>query len=60
MRMGKPVYGEKPLIPNIREARLVAKAANETGVATQMGPLGHTRGFMADTMNWGSRKRSPC
>lgn len=50
MRMGKHVYGEKPLTHNIREARLVAKVARETGVATQMGNLGHTRGFMADTI----------
>lgn len=50
MRQGKHVYCEKPLTHNIREARLVAKVAKETGVATQMGNAGHSRGFMADTV----------
>ena len=43
MKAGKHVYCEKPLTHNIREARLVARVAKETGVATQMGnsgPLG--------------------
>jgi predicted dehydrogenase len=50
MRLGKHVYCEKPLTHNIREARLVAKVAKETGVATQMGNAGHSRAFMADTV----------
>ena len=37
MRAGKHVYCEKPLTHNIREARLVAQVAKDTGVATQMG-----------------------
>ena len=42
MRLGKHVYCEKPLTHNVWEARLVAKVAQETGVATQMGNQGHS------------------
>jgi predicted dehydrogenase len=42
MRSGKHVYCEKPLTHNVREARLVAKVAKETGVATQLGNQGHS------------------
>ena len=42
MRAGKHVYCEKPLTHNIAEARLVARVAEETGVATQMGNQGHS------------------
>ncbi len=42
MRAGKHVYCEKPLTHNIAEARLVAKLAAETGLATQMGNQGHS------------------
>lgn len=42
MRAGKAVYCEKPLTHNIAEARLVARVARETGVATQMGNQGHS------------------
>lgn len=34
---GKPVYTEKPLTHSVREARELARAAREAGVATQMG-----------------------
>ena len=37
MKSGKHVYCEKPLTHNIREARIVARVAKETKVATQMG-----------------------
>ena len=50
MRRGKHVYCEKPLTHNIREARLVAKVAEETGVATQTGNQGHSRPTMAQTV----------
>ncbi len=50
MQAGKHVYCEKPLTHNIREARLVAKVAEETGVATQMGNQGHSRHSMAETV----------
>jgi len=39
---GKHVYCEKPLTHNIYEARTVAKAAKEAGVATQMGNQGRS------------------
>ncbi len=42
MRQGKHVYCEKPLTHNVWEARLVAKVAKETGVATQLGNQGHS------------------
>lgn len=42
MRKGKHVYCEKPLTHNIAEARLVARVARETGVATQLGNQGHS------------------
>ncbi len=50
MRLGKHCYCEKPLTHNIREARLVAKVAQETGVATQLGNQGHSRETMAQTI----------
>ncbi|MFW5693281.1 MAG: Gfo/Idh/MocA family oxidoreductase, partial [Thermoguttaceae bacterium] len=37
IRAGKHVYCEKPLTHTVQEARLVAEAAAEKGVATQMG-----------------------
>ena len=39
--MGKHVFVEKPLTHTIAEARALAKAAREKGVATQMGNQGH-------------------
>ncbi len=49
MRSGKHVYCEKPLTHNIAEARLVAKVAKETGVATQMGNQGHSTDGIRET-----------
>ncbi len=40
MRMGKPLYCEKPLANTVNEARVMRRVANETGVATQMGNQG--------------------
>jgi predicted dehydrogenase len=42
MRRGKHVYCQKPLTHDIYEARMLAKAARETGVTTQMGIQGHS------------------
>ena len=42
MRAGKHVYVEKPLAHNLWENRKLAKIAKETGVATQMGNMGHS------------------
>jgi predicted dehydrogenase len=52
MRQGKHTYCEKPLTHNIREARLVAQVAKETGVATQMGNSGHSRPGIRQTCEW--------
>jgi predicted dehydrogenase len=46
MRAGKHAYCEKPLTHNVAEARLVAKVARETGLATQLGNQGHSRDTM--------------
>jgi predicted dehydrogenase len=40
IKRGKHVYCEKPLTHSVYEARVVAKAAREAGVATQMGNNG--------------------
>jgi predicted dehydrogenase len=50
MRAGKHVYCEKPLTHNIWEARLVARVAKETRVATQLGNQGHSTDTMRDTV----------
>jgi predicted dehydrogenase len=41
IRLGKHVFCEKPLTHTIFEARMLAEAAREAGVATQMGNQGH-------------------
>ena len=40
MRMGKHVYGQKPLAQTVYEARYLRNLAKETGVVTQMGNQG--------------------
>ncbi|WCJ59265.1 Gfo/Idh/MocA family oxidoreductase [Fontisphaera persica] len=52
MKMGKHVYCEKPLTHNIWEARMMAKVARETGVATQMGNQGHSDEGIRSTCEW--------
>lgn len=52
MRAGKHVYCEKPLTHNIWEARLVSRVTRETGVATQMGNIGHSSEGMRQTCEW--------
>jgi len=42
LRMKKHVYCEKPLTHSVYEARKLAEAAREAGVATQMGNQGHS------------------
>ena len=41
IKLGKHVYVQKPLTHTIKEARLLAKAAKEAKVVTQMGNQGH-------------------
>ncbi len=52
MKAGKHVYCEKPLTHNIREARLVARVAKETRVATQMGNQGRSTEGHRQTVEW--------
>ena len=52
MKAGKHVYCEKPLTHNISEARLVARVAKETGVATQMGNHGRSSEGHRQTVEW--------
>ena len=42
MKAGKHVYCQKPLCHDVYEARMLAKAAKEAGVCTQMGIQGHS------------------
>ncbi len=42
MQAGKHVYCQKPLTHDVYEARMLAQAAKEAGVATQMGIQGHS------------------
>ena len=41
IKMGKHVYVQKPLTHTIKEARMLAQAAKEANVTTQMGNQGH-------------------
>lgn len=52
MKAGKHVYCEKPLTRDIAEGRLVAKVAQETGVATQMGNHGRSSEGHRQTAEW--------
>lgn len=42
LRMGKPVYLQKPLTHHLIEARVLGLAAKKAGVTTQMGTQGHS------------------
>jgi predicted dehydrogenase len=52
MKAGKHVYCEKPLTKDVWEARVVAKVAKETGVATQMGNQGRSSEGHRQTAEW--------
>lgn len=52
MRAGKHVYCEKPLTHNIWEARQVQKLTKETGLATQMGNVGHSTDGIRETVEY--------
>lgn len=52
IRAGKGVYCEKPLTHSIHEARQLARAARETGVATQMGNQGHSTDDIRRAVEW--------
>ncbi len=42
MQSGKHVFCQKPLTHDIYESRMLAKAAKDAGVVTQMGIQGHS------------------
>lgn len=52
LRAGKHVYCEKPLTHNIWEAREVARVTKETGLATQMGNMGHSTVGIRETVEY--------
>jgi predicted dehydrogenase len=52
MKAGKHVYCEKPLTHNVWEARMVARVAAETGVATQLGNQGRSGEGYRETVEW--------
>lgn len=52
IRAGKHVYCQKPLTHDVYEARMLAKAAREAKVATQMGIQGHSMEGSRLTCEW--------
>lgn len=52
MRSGKHCYCEKPLTHNVAEARLVARVAKESKLATQLGNQGHSSDGIRETVEW--------
>ncbi|MGD8499840.1 MAG: Gfo/Idh/MocA family oxidoreductase [Phycisphaerales bacterium] len=52
IKSGKHVYCEKPLTHSVHEARKIAEAAREAGVATQMGNQGHSGEGIRLTVEW--------
>jgi predicted dehydrogenase len=52
MKAGKHVYCQKPLTHDVYEARRLAEAAREAGVATQMGIQGHSTDGVRQIREW--------
>ncbi|MCC5939030.1 MAG: Gfo/Idh/MocA family oxidoreductase [Lunatimonas sp.] len=52
MKANKHVYCEKPLTHNIWEARMIKKLTEETGLATQMGNVGHSTDGIRETVEF--------
>lgn len=52
MQAGKHVYCQKPLTHDVYEARMLAQAAKETRVATQMGNQGHSMEGIRSVCEW--------
>ena len=52
MKSGKHVYCEKPLTHNIWEARMIKDLTEETGLATQMGNVGHSTDGIRQTVEY--------
>ena len=52
IRAGKHVFCQKPLTHDIYESRMLAKAAKEAGVVTQMGIQGHSQEGLRLICEW--------
>ncbi|MBN2375169.1 MAG: Gfo/Idh/MocA family oxidoreductase [Sedimentisphaerales bacterium] len=52
MKAGKHVYCQKPLTHNVYESRLLAAAAKEEGVVTQMGIQHHSSNYVRLLREW--------
>ncbi len=52
IKAGKHVYCQKPLTHDVYEARMLAQAAKEAGVATQMGNQGHSMEGIRSICEW--------
>ncbi len=52
LKSGMHVFCEKPMAHNIWETRMVRKVVRETGLATQMGNVGHSRDGMRSTVEY--------
>jgi hypothetical protein len=52
MKAGKHVYCQKPLTHEVYESRMLAQAAKETGVVTQMGIQGHSGEGIRQVREW--------
>ncbi|MBK1829011.1 Gfo/Idh/MocA family protein [Haloferula rosea] len=52
MQSGKHVFCQKPLTHDIYESRMLAKAAKEAGVVTQMGIQGHSQEGLRLICEW--------
>jgi predicted dehydrogenase len=52
IKLGKHVYCQKPLTHSVYEARKLAEAAREAGVATQMGNQGHSSERIRLVVEW--------
>ena len=52
MQSGKHVFCQKPLTHDIYESRMLAKAAKEIGVVTQMGIQGHSQEGLRVICEW--------
>lgn len=52
LRLGKPVYLEKPLARTISEVRALLEASRKAGVCTQMGNMGHAAEGARLTNEW--------
>ena len=52
IKAGKHVYCQKPLTHNVYESRMLARAAKEAGVVTQMGIQSHSSHYVRMLCEW--------